>query len=58
MSLTLKQKKAIEDTCRKYKEKMQKLVNQKGSSIDSISISFGNSEPIVIAEKPEEVKNE
>jgi len=42
--------KRIEDICREYKTKMQRLVNRKGSKIDRVSMTVGD-KTVVIAEK-------
>ena len=49
MTINKSQRKRIASTCRKYKKRMQSIVN--GPGIDSISIQVGNGPKIVVAGK-------
>ncbi len=50
MPLTAKQQARINNSCLNFRQKMQKLVNEKGSGIDGISMTIGG-KTVIIAEK-------
>ena len=43
--------KTIEDVCLEFKEKMQRLVDRKGSGVSKMSLTVGDGKEMVIAER-------
>ena len=52
MDITPEQQRKINAHCLKFKRNMQKMVNKRGSGLDSISISVGDKTVKIAERKP------
>ena len=51
-----KRTKTVEDICLEFKEKMQRLVDRKGSGVSKMSLTVGDGKEVVIAERRQKEK--